>query len=220
MINAVTGHDAAIVSEIAGTTRDSVTIDAEIDGHPVKLIDTAGIEVADSAISRLSQQQADLAGAHADVRIWCVDSSRDDFADACRDVQRLIDEESRDVLDICTATKSDLNAGNEVIEGWIATSAATGAGIDSLRQAIAAAIDQRDGEEVGSVVGTAARCGQSLSAATTAMGDAIRLTRSSQGHEFVAAELRTAVMCLGEVTGAVYTDDILDRVFGRFCIGK
>ena len=70
------------------------------------------------------------------------------------------------------------------------------------------------------MIGTAARCRGTLELAAEAIESAIALTVNEEGHEFVAAELRTAVQCLGEVTGAVYTDDILDRVFGRFCIGK
>ena len=70
------------------------------------------------------------------------------------------------------------------------------------------------------MIGTAARCGQSIDAAREAIAAAIRMTRNQDGHEFVSAELRIGANHLGEVTGAVYTDDILDRVFGRFCIGK
>jgi tRNA modification GTPase len=96
----------------------------------------------------------------------------------------------------------------------------SGQGIAELKRAIDQAISQRDAEEVGSVLGTASRCSDSLRRAQVAISDAIGLTEHSSGHELIAAELRTLAQCLGEVTGAVYTDDILDRVFGRFCIGK
>ena len=77
-----------------------------------------------------------------------------------------------------------------------------------------------DAEEIGSVVGTAARCSQSIHQAIAAIERAMHLTIHQEGHEFVSTEIRTVAQCLGEVTGTVYTDDILDRVFGRFCIGK
>jgi tRNA modification GTPase len=96
----------------------------------------------------------------------------------------------------------------------------TGFGIENLRRAIREALAQYDSEEIGSVVGTAARCSQSLEIASEAVTAAIDLIRGSGGHELVSAELRTIAQSLGEVTGTVYTEDILDRVFGRFCIGK
>ena len=73
---------------------------------------------------------------------------------------------------------------------------------------------------MGSVLGTAARCNQTFSRAQEAVENAIGLTRHQDGHEFVASEIRVLSEALGEVTGAVYTDDLLDRVFSRFCIGK
>ena len=103
---------------------------------------------------------------------------------------------------------------------WIQCSALSGAGIDDLRTSLCEHLKKHDTEEIGSVVGTAARCRQSLHLAIAAIQQAIQLTIHQQGHEFVSAEMRTVAQCLGEVTGTVYTDDILDRVFGRFCIGK
>ncbi len=123
-------------------------------------------------------------------------------------------------LDIWIGTKVDQVGEVALPKGWLATSSLTGEGIDELRRAIADLIDARDREETGSVIGTAARCRGTLQLASQAIQRAIELTETQEGHEFVSAELRTAVQCLGEVTGAVYTDDILDRVFGRFCIGK
>jgi tRNA modification GTPase len=133
-------------------------------------------------------------------------------------------------IDIWVATKSDLlrsdpnrNAHARLPEAsvdWIECSALTGEGIDRLRNRITEALESRDAEETGSVIGTAARCGQSIDRAKEAISNAIQLTRYEEGHEFVSAELRLSADYLGEVTGEVYTDDILDRVFGRFCIGK
>ena len=124
------------------------------------------------------------------------------------------------MIDLWVATKADLRTDPSGDPGWIACSAVSGFGLDRLRSSIAQALSQQDVEETGSVVGTAARCGQSLDRARSAVTTAIQLTRNCEGHEFVSAELRAVAQSLGEVTGAVYTDDILDRVFGRFCIGK
>ena len=193
-----------------------------IDGHPVTLIDTAGIEESLSSITTQSQLQGNRAADKADIRIWCVDSSSD-----TTDLETLRSEAQsgnrRGVTDIWLATKSDLSGSADHRPGpfdWIDCSTITGQGIETLQQRIVESIETRDAEEVGSVIGTAARCGQSIDGAREAIAAAIHLTQNGDGHEFVSSELRLCANHLGEVTGAVYTDDILDRVFGRFCIGK
>jgi tRNA modification GTPase len=112
------------------------------------------------------------------------------------------------------------NSASSPDDLWIQCSALNGEGIDDLRNSLCEHLKRHDSEEIGSVVGTAARCSQSLHQAIAAIQQAIQLTVNQEGHEFVSAEMRTIAQCLGEVTGTVYTDDILDRVFGRFCIGK
>jgi tRNA modification GTPase len=221
LINRLAGKQVAIVAEQAGTTRDAVTTEAVIDGRSVTLVDTAGIEEAGSEVSRQSQVQAERASKEASVRLWCVDSSRDDFARACDQARCAADANRHPrVIDLWVATKSDLPASSANHPNWITCSSVTEDGMETLERSIAGALARQDHEETGSVVGTAARCGQSLSRAREAVTAAIELTQNCEGHEFVSAELRSVAQCLGEVTGAVYTDDILDRVFERFCIGK
>ncbi len=221
LINWLAGKEVAIVADLPGTTRDAVTVDVNFEGKLVTLIDTAGMERAETEVSRQSQHQARRAGAEANVRLWCVDCSRDDFELACESAVAAAKADHREsAIDLWIATKADLRtvAGDDA--KWIACSSATGLGMDAVVQAISQALWQQDAEEIGSVVGTAARCRQSLDHARSAVATAIQLTENRGGHEFVSAELRVVAESLGEVTGAVYTDDILDRVFGRFCIGK
>ncbi len=225
LLNRMVGHDVAIVANVPGTTRDAVTIETHLANHRVKLIDTAGWEAhegdsTDAIISQASQQQANRASDDANIRIWCVDATRRDFPTAAKRCVELSQSKRQSSIDLWVATKVDSAHAVDFGKPWIATSSVTGQGMDCLRQTIIDSIDQIDQEETGSVVGTAARCRESLSGAITAVKQAISITREQQGHEFVSAELRLAAECLGEVTGAVYTDDILDRVFGRFCIGK
>jgi tRNA modification GTPase len=220
LLNRLAGQEVAIVADIAGTTRDTVSISTEVAGHPVTLVDTAGIEAADSEISRQSQDQGNRAGEVANVRLWCVDSSRADFAEAGDRLRAAAElTRRRNVIDLWVATKADLVKQTDRSD-WIYCSAESGVGMNRLEATIEAAITQQDAQETGSVVGTAARCAQSLQGSIAAISQAIELTKQQAGHEFVASELRIAAQYLGEVTGTVYTDDILDRVFGRFCIGK
>ncbi len=225
LINELADQQVAIVAPVAGTTRDTVTVDIELQGNHLTLIDTAGIEDAKTEVSLQSQAQSQRSTSESRVRLWCVDSTREDFAAIATELRALADRTRKpQTIDLWIATKNDaaiesiLSSSTDV--SWIRCSAVSGEGMERLKASICEALKQHDAEEIGSVVGTAARCSQSLHQAIAAIQQAIQLTTHQEGHEFVSAELRTVAQCLGEVTGTVYTDDILDRVFGRFCIGK
>ncbi len=236
LMNRLVGRSAAIVADVPGTTRDVVTADALIRQRKVALVDTAGIESGRCDVERLSQQQAVRASRGAALRLWCVDSSRADFENAASQLEVIAQKEQRGrVIDLWVATKadqqrsggldqnskgSDLKKHRLASAHWLPCSALTGDGIEPLEDAILRSLDSLDSEEVGSVLGTAARCKETLNQSRQCVANAIALTRTQQGHEYVAAEIRLLAESLGEVTGAVYTDDLLDRVFSRFCIGK
>jgi len=221
LLNRVAGHNAAIVADVAGTTRDVVMADVFINGHSAQLVDTAGIDSANSPIAIEAQRQAERTTARATLRIWCVDYSRKDFPQGVADCNAMIAQAASPVItDLRIATKSDLSNRHAVPDGWICCSAVTGTGIDTLRKRIAEILAAKETGESNSVIGTAARAGESVRNARAAIAKAIELTENRAGDEFVATELRLAASAIGEVTGEVYTDDILDRVFSRFCIGK
>jgi tRNA modification GTPase len=100
------------------------------------------------------------------------------------------------------------------------TSAVTGAGICRLKEAIRAAALQAAGPKTDVVVGTAVRCSESLRLAAASLARAREAVGAGLGEELIASEVRVALTELGKVAGAVYTDDVLDRIFSRFCIGK
>lgn len=236
LMNQVTQTEAAIVADVPGTTRDVVYSRVKIGRREIRLADTAGIEAGRCEVERQSQQHAKEASQQAMLRLWCVDASRSDLEEA---IDMLLEvshaERKSSVIDFWIATKFDrcelsepdlmelllsrLSAGSDTKRVHVC-SALTGHGMDSLVEKIESLLDSIDREEIGSVLGTAARCQQSLGRARDATDAAIGLTISGQGHEFVAAEIRLLAEAIGEVTGAVYTDDLLDRVFSRFCIGK
>ena len=103
---------------------------------------------------------------------------------------------------------------------FLETSAVTGLGIGKLKEAIRAAVLRAAGPQAEVVIGTALRCGQSLRLAAASLQRAQEAARGGLGEEFVAAEIRIALTELGKVAGAVYSEDLLDRIFSRFCIGK
>ena len=221
LFNRLVGSEAAIVADVAGTTRDTVTADVDIGGTPVRLIDTAGLESEATGLGGDAQGHTRRTADESDVRLWCVDLSRPDRDrhDAIDRLHKAAKHRRGGQIDLWVGTKRDL-ATSALPDPWIATHSTDRSGSESLTAALAATLADRDREESGSVVGTAARSRESIRGAIEAVDAARSFASTGHGHEWVAAELRTAAGCLGEVTGAVYTDDILDRVFRRFCIGK
>lgn len=216
LLNALVGQQVAIVSSQAGTTRDVLWRETMIAAQRVRLVDTAGLEAAADAISQQSQRAANDSQQTAALTLVCVPVLQIAAAPA------EVDAASNASLRV--ATQADLapesTRGALQRAGWILTSALTGFGLDDLRGRIAAALDaQHSAPELG-VSATAARCGDSIQRAAQGIDTAIQLTRQETGHEWVASEIRLALAAIGEITGEIYTDDLLDRVFSRFCIGK
>jgi tRNA modification GTPase len=218
LFNALVGREAALVSAAEGTTRDYLSAVVTWHGHEVELVDTAGFAAAAEGIMAAAHaQRRDMLGT-ADLILWC---SAADFAPT----ERARDHEWRESLDstatpvIEAATKTDAAA-----KMWpaadVAVSALTGAGLDELRKLVTARLDSRR-EHAGELLGsTAARCRDSLSQALAAVGQAQRLAADGAGDELLAVEVREALDQLGRIVGRVTTDDLLDRIFSRFCIGK
>lgn len=211
LFNALVGNGQAIVADIPGTTRDYLLATIDLDGVSCELCDTAGVESSSGdEVASSAQSQRGQAQRRADVELRCQDAS-----DAQRSPPDSVSESDRPQLIVWT--KADL-AGTLPSHGLF-TSVVTGAGLDALRAAIRTAVQRLDRHD-GGPRATAARCRGTLDDAVAALDRARHLAVASQGDELIAAEIRAALQSLGEVAGAVYTNDLLDRVFSRFCIGK
>ncbi|MCE9553104.1 MAG: 50S ribosome-binding GTPase [Planctomycetes bacterium] len=213
-------RQAALVSPQPGTTRDYLTVRLSLEGMECELIDTAGLDEG----SRLAGPDRDAQGmtrqqiARADVEIHCLDASQPD-------VPSMLPENQTDPSVLIALTKCDLPRRIEsanLSEACLAiqTSATNGVGLLSLADAIRAALGNTGKHEAAIVAATAQRCRDSLMSAAASLREAQRLVSAGGVEELLAAEIRAALNALGNVTGAIYTDDILDRVFSRFCIGK
>jgi tRNA modification GTPase len=212
LFNALVGADRAIVTDVPGTTRDLVTEVVDIEGIRVTLVDTAGLRDAADCVEAQGVARARQSAAAADVVLQVDDQSRDGRVGALvkSTPQRKV---------ICVAAKVDLPAA------WtdphaIAVSAATGAGLDVLRRAIAAALDvdvQRDRPAITNLrhVALVDRAHNALARAR----DAVAADRSLS-EEFVLADLAEARAALEEISGRRATDDLLAHIFARFCVGK
>jgi tRNA modification GTPase len=212
LFNALVERNEAIVSPVAGTTRDYLSACCVCDGLEIELVDTAGVEAPSDPISQQAQGHRTDQLAVADLILECIpyDQLQASTSPLSGNAGRLL------VVTKCDQASDRRSQGHpEAI--W--TSAASGAGLDRLRSAIASRLRaQRNSGHLP--LGTAARCRGSVQNAESAIRSAIETVRIGLGEELVAADLRLAMDELGRVVGTVVTDDILDRIFSRFCIGK
>jgi tRNA modification GTPase len=216
LFNALVGREAALVSPVAGTTRDYVAAQLDFDGIAVELIDTAGREQTAEAIMLRAQDLLAEQLERADLTVWCTAANQAD-AERQHDAALLAKLESRGRPVLRVSTKCDLASTPPA--ATIRTSAASGGGLAELKQAVGdSLVESRSGRQL--VGATASRCRDSLLCAAGALTHALETAQRPRGEEFIAVDLREALEHLGRILGAVYTDDILDRIFSKFCIGK
>jgi tRNA modification GTPase len=206
LFNALAGRSSALVSPQPGTTRDYLVHRLSAPDVEIDLIDTAGWDAAANTIEEQSQSLGHEQRLKADLVLICLEAGmygRD------REAARAGD---RAILEIIT--KCDLCPAPP---GRLATSAVTGEGIDELRRTLVEHA-RRHGQS-GSVPGLS-RCRHHVESCLTHLRRAHDVALNNEPAEMLALELRSGLEHLGEMTGAVYTDELLDRIFSRFCIGK
>lgn len=222
LFNALAGAQQAIVSPQPGTTRDYLIAELDLDGMRCELIDTAGLAplaspvLPQADIDAAAQATARTQAQQAQVELFCLDGTRE--LDAWEQ-QRL---HSACQARLLVVTKVDAPRRLVLDLPAIETSALAGTGLGDLKAALRAKLLEAAPADTPqrAVAATAARSRQALHQAAEALAHARQLHRCQAGEELVAAEVRLALDALGQVAGAVYTDDILDRVFSRFCVGK
>lgn len=219
LFNVLLGRNAAIVSSQAGTTRDFLEAPWECEGLEFDLVDTAGLEETSQAIPAAAQAQRVTQISRAALIVWChaADATPDE---AAQEWISSTDSQNQQVLRVLT--KADCLADHAVQkDAMLSVSAETGAGLDTLRRTIAH-LWRSSASSQGTWIGmSAVRCQESIAATISSLEHAETVARdSAQGEELIAIELRSALDHLGRIVGAVYTDDLLDRIFSRFCIGK
>jgi tRNA modification GTPase len=218
LFNRLSGRDAALVSAVRGTTRDYLSAELDWQGTAVELVDTAGWELDAEGIMHGAQQLRSEQWDRADLILLCSAADFDGAAAAAtRQILRSLREQNRPVL--LVQTKSDLSQQPDSTADLRISALHD----DSLQPLIDRALARLDDTHAGrrELLGTtAARCRESLAAAMASLENARAAAQSGGGDEIVALELREALEHLGRILGTVYTDDVLDRIFSRFCIGK
>jgi tRNA modification GTPase len=215
LFNALSIGQQALVSPVAGTTRDYLQAELELDGIPCLLLDTAGVETnsPQDNIAQAAQAQLQTQRDEAHIRLFCVDGSQplDPFSQT--ELERV------DPLRLIVQTKSDLTPLWNCDEA-ISVSTLQPGGCELLKKRLATFLLSQLTTNSESVGTTAVRCREALTQAAHHLESALTACQSCLSREFIAGDLRLAVEDLGLVLGSVVTDDILDRIFSRFCIGK
>ena len=216
LFNALLGQERAIVTEIAGTTRDAIEHPCMIGQWPVRLVDTAGLRSSDDLVERLGIEVSERYVKDADVGIVCSDGRNG----AGRHMETVIRGLGA-AETLFVETKVDLRDSEQLDEHGLRVSATTGAGLDELRAAIASMLDTRYGRvDYENPVVTHVRHEAALKRAADELCLFVDATEKNTTPTIAAVHLRAAVVALEEIIGAVSVDDLLDEVFSRFCIGK
>jgi len=223
LLNALAGAELAIVTPIAGTTRDKVEKTIQIEGVPVHVVDTAGLREGLDAVEKIGIERAWAAIEGADAVLFLHDLTRCNGADyAATDAQiaaQLAQKIGRQVPIIDVWNKADAVAETPKPAPGIRLSAKTGTGLGALRDALLQAAGWQ--APAGGVFMARERHVQALrSVDARLMEAASHLAQNAQALDLLAEELRLAQNALNEITGAFSSDDLLGVIFSSFCIGK
>ena len=220
LLNRLVGDEVAIVTPIAGTTRDAIRSSIEIRGIPIHVIDTAGLRLAVDDVERIGIERTWAAISRADLALVVTDAAKQQDLESDPLVAKL----PRSLPRIIVRNKIDLigeeartTANGSTSSVWL--SAKTGAGIDLLEEAILDAVGAHEDME-----GTFLARERHLHALSSALAHlaaaAAHMETAAPPLELFAEELRAAQNALSSITGQFAADDLLGEIFGRFCIGK
>lgn len=215
LLNALAGHDAAIVTDIAGTTRDVLRERIQIDGMPLHIIDTAGLRDSDNIVEQEGMRRAQREIQNADKVLLLMDSTELEHKELLEKLPAGIDiTRIYNKIDLSGQPPQivELEHGADIY-----LSAKTGAGLDLLKQHLKSSVGF--GETSDNVFIARRRHLQALSEAQRSVENAGHQL-NNHAPELVAEDLRQAQTSLSEITGEFSSDDLLGEIFGSFCIGK
>ncbi|MBQ1225155.1 MAG: tRNA uridine-5-carboxymethylaminomethyl(34) synthesis GTPase MnmE [Alistipes sp.] len=209
LLNRLVGDDRAMVSEIAGTTRDTIEESIVIDDIRFRFVDTAGLHDTDDRLEKMGIERTERAIRQAQIVLYMSEPSQSDV-----ELPQLAAEQKV----IVVVNKMDTTEKRD-IEGAIYISARSGEGVDLLRKALRDTVDT-EGLYRGDVIVSNMRHFEALNRAHHQLQAAITALNNGISEELLAEDIRGAITALAEITGRITSDDILRSVFSRFCIGK
>lgn len=235
-MNAVLREERAIVTDIPGTTRDTIEEAATIGGIPVRIIDTAGIRETDDTIEKIGIEKSRESINQADVVLMMIDGSKplaDDDEEIISSIaktgKKCIFIINKSDLERVTASEAvtaaaermpEASSGSLAHSRIITMSAVSGEGIDELRDEIRRIVYNGEAAPGDELLITDVRHEEILRNALGLLGDARGMLENGEALDFAESDIRESWMLLGEITGEAVTDDIVTEVFSRFCLGK
>jgi tRNA modification GTPase len=216
LFNRLLEQDRAIVTDIPGTTRDLVSETVALGGVPVRFVDTAGIRAGSDLVESLGIERSLQAMADADLTLVVLDASSE-LAEGDKEILTRAAAQGRHIV---VANKSDLPAIAALPQGAVPVSAATGAGLEELKEAVLKAIGHAAQAEHEFAFITSLRQEQLLQECAGALRCAQLAVEEHIPHEMLLLDLYGALHPLDAITGKTTADDILNRIFSTFCIGK
>jgi len=225
LFNAFLKESRAIVTPVPGTTRDYLEENVSIDGILFRVIDTAGIRPSVDLIEVEGIDRSWRSVRMADMIILVIDSTsafgRDDvvgFLDELDDSQHLIVALNKS--DLSPSLKAEALLPAHVRVPCVAVSALTGEGVEELEQKMLESVADRKSDMVAGGAVTSRRHLDAINRGTRSLSGALRALRSHATYDLLAFDIRESIAALGEITGEVTTEDILNNIFSKFCIGK
>ncbi len=219
LFNRLLSADRAIVTDVPGTTRDVLTETISIDGIPLCFADTAGIRHTTDEVEKLGVMRTFEALSEADLALVVLDGSR-----PLDDDDRRALEKGGQIPHLILVNKTDLQQVIDVSElngaARVSVSAKTGQGLEEFRAALRTFLLSRKTSLADDLTLTTARQCEAVSNAVGALNAAEKALATLVPHEMVLLDLYGALAALDELTGEIVTDDILERIFSTFCIGK
>ena len=217
LLNALLGYERAIVTEVPGTTRDTVEERVRLGGVTLRLIDTAGIRETEDRVEKLGVERSLSAAESAALVLAVVDGSQEEEEGTAK-ILRTAEQAEHAVVVI---SKSDLPQRLEVLKTSLPQlhlSSLSGEGLKQLEEMIAAMFPA-PAVPAGEIL-TNARQADAVKRACESMDAALQAMEEGNTPDIVLTETETAMQALGELTGASIREDITDRIFSRFCVGK
>ncbi len=219
LLNRLAGEERAMVSEIAGTTRDTVEATANIGGVIYRFIDTAGLHATSDRLEQMGIERTEQALRKARIILWLTDNEATDMT---QDLGGFTPSDDQKLYRIIT--KIDLlSAAETTVSGdnypTIRLSAKTGEGVDKLLSTLQATADASSAYN-GDVIISNRRHYDALCQASNALAAAITAMKNGISSDLLSEDIRLAIHHIGTITGEISSSDILKNIFSRFCIGK
>ena len=233
LLNRLVGEDRAMVSDIAGTTRDTVEAVANIDGVMFRFVDTAGLHSTDDVLEQMGIERTAQALKKARIVLWITDNANFDEEDIMREfgdfrpsdeqaIYRVVNKIDLFESGDCATSVSGLNmhiSATDIGRGVIRVSAKTGKGVEALVDVLKSAVDA-SAAYAGDVIVSNQRHYEALTQAREALDASLSAMREGLPSDLLSEEIRQVLYHLGSITGEISSEDILQNIFSRFCIGK